>query len=140
MITHLSEASDEAGAHASFVVNPAVEHDEGDLLLRVTGLVPPIEFHPFVVRAARRLGLHGWIKHDPSGALIRAVGEEAALALLVRSIWRESPPSTRIRSLDPELVTPECPPVDDHFVPLLEDTGDWHEPTPAGPSPMAHVA
>ena len=119
------------------VLGPAVESDEGDLLLRVTGFVPASDFHPFVVRAGRRLRLRGWIRHDNAGALIRAVGDEPQLAQLVRALWTDAPPSTCIRSLEPELILPETAPVGDRFVALIEEpVAHAVEPEPV----LAHVA
>lgn len=108
--------------------------DEGDLLLRVTGILPAAEFHPFVVRRARQLGLRGWIRHEPCGALIRAIGTETLLVRLVRAIRAEAPPSARIRSLDTEPVTASLPLAGDHFVALIE------EPVAPAEPMLQHVA
>ncbi len=118
----------------------AVESDEGDLLLRVTGIVPASDFHPFVLRAAKKLGLRGWIRHDPSGALIRAVGEELPLARFVRALWTDAPASARIRSMDPEAITADLPAVNDKFMALVEEAAEWHEPAPAASNSLEHVA
>lgn len=117
---------------------PAGDIDEGDLLLRVTGFVPAAEFEPFVLRVARRLGLQGWIRQEPTGALIRAVGMEAQLVRLVRAL-RDAPASTRIRSLDTETITAETPPVPHSFVALVEEVAPRHEDKQASPA-LANVA
>lgn len=101
--------------------------EEGEMLLRVAGKVPAVEFHPFVVRAAHRLGVRGWVQHDPAGALIRAIGTEDQLVLLVRAIRTGAPAAVSIRALDPEVITANTPAVSDHFTALAE-ASDWHEP------------
>lgn len=117
----------------------AADDDEGDLLLRVAGIVPAADFHPFVVKAARRLGLKGWVRHDSAGALIRAIGPELALVRLVRAIRNDAPPSARVRSLDPEVITPETPAVGERFMALVAEPVDWPTPSPTTPR-LAHVA
>ena len=142
MTTRISGQSSPPGLHHPIPADELVEPDEGDLLLRVTGIVPPDDFHPFVVRVARHLRLRGWIRHDPAGALIRAVGEEIPLAQLVRALWTDAPPSARIRGLDPDLITADTPPVGDHFIALVEEPVGWADPDPepSGTPPLAHVA
>jgi hydrogenase maturation factor HypF (carbamoyltransferase family) len=108
--------------------------DEGDLLLRVTGFVPAEEFHPYVLRVARRFG------HDSAGALIRAVGYEDQLVRFVRAIRDDAPAAVRIRSLDPELITADTPIVGDKFAALAAETIEWHDPAPDHTPPLAHVA
>lgn len=114
--------------------------EEGDLLLRVAGIIPPDEFHPFVVRIARRLGLRGWVRHDSAGALIRAVGSEEQLVMLVRAIREDGPPSLRVRGMDPEAITVHTPAAGDRFVPLVAADTDMHDPSPEHPSPLERVA
>ncbi len=114
--------------------------DEGDLLLRVTGLVPAADFHPFVVAVARRHGLRGWIRHHPAGALIRTVGVEGDLVQLVRALVNEAPQSVRIRSLDTEAIAADTAPVGDGFIPLMEEAVPWREPAAAPAAPLADVA
>ena len=116
------------------------EADEGDLLLQVGGILPAAEFHPFVVRTARGLGLRGWVRHDAAGALLRAVGTEAQLVKLVRAIRDDAPPAVRVRGMDPDLVTAATPPVGERFVALVDEPVDWPGPTPSAPAPLAHVA
>lgn len=114
--------------------------DEGDLLLRVSGIVPADEFHPFVVQAARRIGLRGWVQRDPTGALIRAIGSEDQLVLLIRAIRDHAPASARVRSMDPEIATPETPAVDERFVALVDESAEHHDPAPDHTPPLARVA
>lgn len=118
----------------------ADEFDEGDLLLQVSGILPAADFHPFVVAVARRLGLHGWVRHHPAGALVRAVGAEPQLVRLVCAIRDHAPASVRVRGMDPDLVTAATPPVSERFVALVEEPVDWPGPTPDAPAPLARVA
>lgn len=140
MTTNKSDHATDGGLHQRAALDGITDPDEGDLLLRITGLVPADEFHPFVVRIARKLKLRGWVKHDVSGALLRAVGEEVLLVQLVRAVLNDAPRSTRIRSLDPEEITAETPPVTDHFAAIAEQTDEWHDPAPAGPATLSHAA
>jgi hydrogenase maturation factor HypF (carbamoyltransferase family) len=117
--------------------------EEGDLLLRVTGILPAADFHPFIVRVAHEIGLRGWVRHDAAGALVRAVGTEDHLVALIRAIRNETPVSLRLRSMDPDLITADTPAVGESFVALPEDVA-WHDPA-TEPSPehsvaLAHVA
>jgi acylphosphatase len=140
MTTLHSEPSSDAGQHRGAALDAAVDPDEGDLLLRVSGIIPADDFHPFVVRVARALRLRGWIRHDPAGALIRAVGDELQLLQLVRALLREAPPTARIRSLDPEAITTETPPIPDHFAAMVDQPDEWHDPAPAGGPTLSHAA
>ena len=75
-----------------------------DVLLRVRGTVQGVGFRPFVHRTASRLGVHGWVRNDPQGVLIRAAGEAARIDALVAALEREAPPAahvTEIRRLPP---------------------------------------
>ncbi|HVU34907.1 MAG TPA: acylphosphatase, partial [Opitutaceae bacterium] len=89
---------------------------------------------PFVVRVARKLGLRGWVRHDTGGALVRAVGLEDQLVLLVRAIRDDAPASLRVRGMEPEAVTPHTAPVGDRFVALVDDGSDVH-----GSAPLPHA-
>lgn len=115
--------------------------EEGDLLLRVTGILPPADFHPFVIHAARELGLRGWVRHDAAGALVRAIGTEDQLVRLVRTIRNETPTSLRLRSMDPDLITSETPAAEMPFAALPEDNS-WRAPIAEGApeQTLAHVA
>lgn len=117
----------------------ADDSDEGDLLLRVRGILPAADFHPFVVRAARRLKLRGWIRHDSSGALVRAIGPEISLARLVRAIRDDAPPSARVRSMDPEAIAADTAAAGDRFVALVGEPIEW-QPSPTKSAALAHVA
>jgi hydrogenase maturation factor HypF (carbamoyltransferase family) len=108
--------------------------DEGDLLLRVSGIVPTDDFQPFVLRLAHHIHVRGWVTNDSRGALIRAIGIESQLVGLVHGILHDAPPSLRIRSVDVEAVTDGSVPAGEGFVSLPDDQGEFttvtlgHEP------------
>lgn len=113
--------------------------EEGDLLLRVAGMLPALEFDPFLMRVVRRLGLRGWVRHDGAGVLIRAIGFEEDLARLVRAIRVEAPPAVNVRGMAPDLITESTPMVGESFVILAEDH-EWHAPDPGHRPLLAKVA
>lgn len=133
-------AAVQSAVGCSGAVAMTTNYDEGDLLLSVSGIIPADEFHPFVVQTARRVGLRGWVQHHAYGALVRAVGTEEQLVQLIRAIRDHAPASSRVRSMDPEVVTAETPPVSDGFVALGEDLGEHHDPAPDHSPPLARVA
>jgi len=55
-----------------------------DMLLRVRGTVQGVGFRPFVLRLATELGISGWVRNDPNGVLVRAVGEPVSLERFAR--------------------------------------------------------
>ena len=67
-----------------------------DVLLRVRGTVQGVGFRPFVHRTANRLGVHGWVRNDPQGVLIRAVGEPPRVDALVNALQHEAPPAAHV--------------------------------------------
>lgn len=87
-----------------------------DVVLRVRGLVQGVGFRPFVHRAASRLKLRGWVRNDPQGVLIRAVGEASAVNALVRTLNRRAPASSRVQSIQPEVFDQSLAPAGDDFV------------------------
>jgi len=123
---------------ASSHLDAAVDPDEGDLLLRVTGYVPATDFHPVVVAAAQKLRVRGWVQSEAGGALIRAIGSETQLVSLVRAIRRAQPTSASIRSLDTEPIEATTLSVGDRFVALVAETVALPDPTPS--APLANVA
>jgi acylphosphatase len=124
---------------ASAHLDASVDADEGDVLLRVTGHVPAADFQPFVVAAARRLHVRGWVQGEAGGAMIRAIGTESQLVKLVRAILHEPPASASIRSLDTEAIDATTPPVGERFAALVADP--VFLPETAMPAPaLANVA
>ena len=70
--------------------------EETDVLLRVRGVVQGVGFRPFVQRAAARLRVRGWVRNDPQGVLIRAVGPPGAVRSLMGALRTEAPPAARV--------------------------------------------
>jgi hydrogenase maturation factor HypF (carbamoyltransferase family) len=113
--------------------------EEGDLLLRVTGILPVADFHPFVLRLAHRLQLRGWVRHEAFGASIRAIGPEDEIVQLIRGIRDDAPPSLRVRGMNPDLITADTPQVGETFVALAEQIPHG-QPSPDHPTPEQRVA
>jgi acylphosphatase len=66
---------------------------------RVSGRVQGVGFRYFVAREARRLGLVGWVRNTPDGAVeLTAEGAEAALQELVDRC-HDGPPSATVRGI-----------------------------------------
>lgn len=70
-----------------------------DILLRVRGTVQGVGFRPFVHRTASRLGVHGWVRNDPQGVLIRAAGDARLVDALVAALEHEAPPAARVTEI-----------------------------------------
>lgn len=87
-----------------------------DLLLRVRGTVQGVGFRPFVHRTAVQLGLHGWVRNDAEGVLIRAVGEPGRIEALHRALLAEAPAAARITEVAPRPPTPDDQPAGTGFV------------------------
>jgi hydrogenase maturation protein HypF len=68
--------------------------------IRIEGIVQGVGFRPFVWRAARRLGLGGFVLNDARGASVEAEGEPAALDALRRAIEADAPPLAVVERLD----------------------------------------
>ena len=75
--------------------------EETDVLLRVRGIVQGVGFRPFVQRAASRLSVRGWVRNDPQGVLIRAVGAARAVNSLMGALRSEAPPAARVSAVEP---------------------------------------
>jgi len=69
-------------------------------MLRVRGIVQGVGFRPFVHRIASRLELRGWVRNDPQGVLIVAVGESVAVSELLRTLDEEAPPAAQVTSIE----------------------------------------
>ena len=74
---------------------------------RVTGLVQGVGFRYFAERAARQLGVKGWVRNRPDGTVETiAEGEESAVSRYLERL-REGPRSGRVDSVDVEEIAPE---------------------------------
>jgi len=97
---------------------------ESDVLLRVRGTVQGVGFRPFVHQTAHRLGLHGWVRNDPEGVLIRAQGTAVAVASLLDLLAHAAPPASHVEGIQQlEAGAEGADPADD-FVILESDLGD----------------
>ncbi|WP_448383301.1 carbamoyltransferase HypF [Desulfosoma sp.] len=67
--------------------------------VRVEGIVQGVGFRPFVYQAARRWGLHGWVRNDATGVEIELEGPDGAVEGFLNTLRREAPPLSRIRSI-----------------------------------------
>jgi len=69
-------------------------------LYRVRGRVQGVGFRYFVERAARQLALSGYVKNLDDGRVeVYAMGPEAGLAELERSLWK-GPPYAEVRGVE----------------------------------------
>ena len=75
-----------------------------DVLIRVRGTVQGVGYRPFVHRTATQLGLNGWVYNDTQGVLIRAHGQSADVAALVRTLAESPPPAAKVTAV--EALTP----------------------------------
>lgn len=74
---------------------------------RVEGKVQGVWFRAFTRDAATRLGLSGWVRNDPDGAVSGvAQGEDHAVDAFVEAL-REGPPRARVDAVH---VRPADPP------------------------------
>jgi acylphosphatase len=66
----------------------------------IRGRVQGVGFRFFVLRRARALGLSGWVRNRPDGAVeVEAQGPRAALESLAASL-REGPPAAGVSRLE----------------------------------------
>ena len=66
----------------------------------VRGRVQGVGFRRYVRGWARRLGLAGWVRNDPDGAVrLVAEGDGEALDRLTRLLWG-GPPTARVEAVD----------------------------------------
>ena len=67
--------------------------------LRIQGLVQGIGFRPFACRLAHQLGLGGWIRNTPEGALVEIEGRSSELKFFQRDLIAEAPPAAKIQQV-----------------------------------------
>jgi len=85
---------------AASTVSTGLPHGIKTVEIRVRGTVQGVGFRPAVWRLARENDLVGYVLNDSAGVLIRATGEQARIARFLRSLETDSPPLSRIESLD----------------------------------------
>ncbi|MCC6552990.1 MAG: carbamoyltransferase HypF [Polyangiaceae bacterium] len=66
------------------------------LAVRVTGVVQGVGFRPAVYRAARALGLAGWVRNEGDGVAIEIDGQDPALRQFIDALPRAAPPPARV--------------------------------------------
>ncbi len=71
-----------------------------DRLLRVRGTVQGVGFRPFVARLAAEFGIHGWVRNDPEGVLVRAVGAATQLEQLATAITTRAPAAAVVAGIE----------------------------------------
>ena len=71
-----------------------------DMLLRVRGTVQGVGFRPFVLRLATELGISGWVRNDPNGVLVRAVGEPVSLERFAEQVVSRAPEAARVTTVE----------------------------------------
>lgn len=68
--------------------------------IRIRGRVQGVGFRPTVWRVARELRLNGVVFNDAEGVLVRAGGDEGAIAAFIARIENEPPPLARIDAIE----------------------------------------
>lgn len=72
------------------------------------GAVQGVGFRPTVHRLATEIGLGGWVRNGPEGAVVEVEGEAARVAEFLERFPRELPPLARLESMDVTEVPPEA--------------------------------
>jgi acylphosphatase len=73
---------------------------------RVTGLVQGVGFRYFVLEAAHRLGLSGWVRNLPDRQVeVVAEGERGRLEQLLATL-SQGPSGSRVREVDSQWLLP----------------------------------
>ena len=98
--------------------------------------VQGVGFRPFVLRAATRLHLAGWVRNDSRGVLIRAAGDRPSVDSLVCVPKAQAPPAARVVSVEQQPDPPRPPAGDAEFV-ILPSEADRPEVSTAAPPDLA---
>jgi acylphosphatase len=73
---------------------------------RINGLVQGVGFRYFVLEAAHRLGVAGWVRNLPDRQVeVVAEGDRARLEGLLAEL-QQGPPGSRVREVDSEWLSP----------------------------------
>jgi len=86
-----------------------------DMLLRVHGTVQGVGFRPFVLRLATEIGIQGWVRNDPHGVLVRAVGESVKLNRFAEQVVSRAPVAARVTAVEWVRAGPDVPAVGGAF-------------------------
>jgi len=76
------------------------------LKIFVTGVVQGVGFRPFVFNLADSLGLKGYVLNSTFGVQIEVEGEEEKLFVFLNKLQKETPPLSRIYSLEYKFLLP----------------------------------
>lgn len=91
----------------------------------VTGRVQGVGFRHFVLRAAERLELVGWVRNTAGGDVeLVAQGPPPALEELLTRL-RQGPPAAQVLSVAAEYCDPDPPFRDFQVKPTAYGAGDW---------------
>jgi acylphosphatase len=67
--------------------------------IRVSGVVQGVSFRYFTRKAARDLGLSGWVRNRSDGDVeLEAVGERGLIEELIKALWM-GPPAAHVRDV-----------------------------------------
>ena len=76
--------------------------DRVTVAARVTGRVQGVWFRAWTVEQARALGLDGWVRNEPDGAVrVLISGPAAAVGRLVKAL-EQGPPAARVVKVETE--------------------------------------
>jgi hydrogenase maturation protein HypF len=92
------------------LMNWSADHADGTRMqrrrARFTGIVQGVGFRPFVVAAARRRGLVGFVCNEGDGVRVEAEGPAAGLDSFLDKLATQPPPGARIVTVEVEPVPP----------------------------------
>jgi acylphosphatase len=72
------------------------------VLVRVTGRVQGVSFRAWTRQEARRLGIAGWVRNEPDGAVTALLsGPDNAVDAMIRRLWN-GPPAARVSGVEAE--------------------------------------
>jgi acylphosphatase len=72
------------------------------VLVRVTGRVQGVSFRAWTRQEARRLGIAGWVRNEPDGAVTALLsGPDNAVDAMIRRLWN-GPPTARVSGVEAE--------------------------------------
>jgi acylphosphatase len=72
------------------------------VLVRMTGRVQGVSFRAWTRQQARHLGISGWVRNEPDGAVTALLsGPVAAVDAMVRLLW-SGPPAAQVTGVEIE--------------------------------------
>jgi len=70
------------------------------VLIKITGLVQGVGFRPFVFKLAQQNNIHGWVKNQNDGVLIKAEGSKEILNNFISLLNKNKPIAAHIENID----------------------------------------